>query len=91
MIITDLKEIYEKVEVGDILVHYSGPDFKEERIQKNVVIEIESCYRCKSKICKKEIHVENWIHYCFHYGLDVYTIKYLIKKEDFITEEEMMI
>lgn len=91
MIITDRKEIYNKVEVGDILKHYYSIGSKGNIIE-SMVTSIKECGKCGVDfICNKYIFTiaDNQVG-CYMYGSDRCTIISLYK-EDFLSKEEMEI
>jgi hypothetical protein len=95
MIITDKEEIYEKVEVGDILCVYTD-SYKRDKIIRRV-IKISPCeFTGCGWGCKNHIYLEDHDEHCFQYGRketseEFTIIKYLIKLEDFLKEEEFML
>jgi hypothetical protein len=92
MIITDIKEIYEKVEVGDTLTYYKNSYMVEENIISTIVTGIEECTKCNDIVCRKKIHtIRKGNCGCYWYGVDKCSLINLIKKEEFIKEEEFKV
>jgi hypothetical protein len=92
MIITDIKEIYEKIEVGDTLT--VGDNYFCKKIITGKVIDIKLCKQHDSMCmygCSKYIYLEGHDNHCFQYGNERCIIKSLSKKEGFIKKEEMML
>jgi hypothetical protein len=91
MIITDPKEIYKNVEIGDILCVYTD-SYKRDKIIRKVT----GLTKCTSGTgcgwgCKNLIDLEDYYQNCFQYGSEKCILVYLIKKENFISEEEFMV
>lgn len=87
--ITNLKEIYKKIEIGDIIGIYCDTYKSEERLKIGKVLNIEKCYSdCNHYYgCNIKITIDIKRDRCFLFTTGKCLIKYIIKN-NFITEEE---
>lgn len=92
---TEPKEIYRNVEIGDSVIYTNGHPHINKETRTGVIINIEYCYTCDDGVCQKKLFIEGYESHCFRYGVgihgNIWAIKSLIKKENFLDEEDFNI
>lgn len=98
--ITNPKEIYERIEVGDTIAYYRDGRRREDTLKIDKVIKIEWCGKQSSPICScnsSEYKCDRYIFLDKNKNMDCFgysgrtCIKYIEKFEEFLTEEDMTI